>query len=33
MMTKLSQMKFRAYPFLIAAVGVMAAVGGSFHKV
>jgi len=30
-MTKLTQMKYRSYPFLIAAVGVVAAIGGSFR--
>jgi hypothetical protein len=31
MMTKLSNLKCRAYPFLIAAVGVVAATGGGFR--
>ncbi len=30
-MTKLTQMKYRAYPFLIAVVGVVAATGGGFR--
>lgn len=30
-MTKLTQMKYRAYPFLIAAVGVIAATGAGFR--
>jgi len=30
-MTKLTQMKYRAYPFLIAAVGVVAATGGGWR--
>jgi hypothetical protein len=30
-MTKMSQLKFRAYPLLIAAVGVVAAMGGNFR--
>jgi hypothetical protein len=30
-MTKLTQMKYRTYPFLIAAVGVIAATGGGFR--
>lgn len=30
-MTRLTQMKCRAYPFLIAAVGVIAATGGQFR--
>jgi len=29
-MTKLTQTKYRAYPFLIAAIGVLAATGGGF---
>jgi hypothetical protein len=31
-MTKLSQSKYRAYPFLIAAIGVLAASGGGFSS-
>jgi hypothetical protein len=30
-MSRLSQMKYRAYPFLIAAVGIIAATGGGFR--
>ncbi len=30
-MTKLTQMKYRSYPFLIAAVTVIAATGGGFR--
>jgi len=30
-MTRLNQMKYRSYPFLIASVGVIAAVGGTFR--
>ncbi len=30
-MTKLTQMKYRAYPFLIAAVGVIAATGAGWR--
>jgi len=30
-MTRLTQMKYRSYPFLIAAIGVVAATGGSFR--
>jgi hypothetical protein len=31
-MTKLTQMKYRTYPFLIGAIGVVAAIGGSFRS-
>jgi len=30
-MTKLTQMKYRAYPVLFAALGVVAATGGFFR--
>lgn len=30
-MTKLKQMKYRAYPFLFAAISVVAATGGGFR--
>lgn len=30
-MTKLTQLKYRAYPFLMSAIGVIAATGGSFR--
>ncbi|MDX6691639.1 MAG: hypothetical protein QOG15_3096 [Solirubrobacteraceae bacterium] len=31
-MTKLTQMKYRSYPFLIGAITVFAVYGGSFSK-
>jgi hypothetical protein len=31
-MTKLTQMKYRSYPFLIAAISVVAATGGGFRS-
>lgn len=30
-MTKLAQMKYRAYPFVIGAISVLAATGGGFR--
>jgi hypothetical protein len=30
-MTRLTQMKYRAYPFLIATISVVAATGGYFR--
>jgi len=31
-MTKLTQMKYRTYPFLIAGISVFAATGGFFRR-